>query len=421
VRLELRWSRIEALVAASATRLSETRLQVDLDALRTLLAADARLARIQLDLVHPGERCRIGRVFDVVAPRAKLDGGEDFPGVLGSVAKAGNGITLALDGVAVVVTDQQADPIAGSLAVIDMAGPNAALSAFGRTHNVVICGWPAQGSGRSESLAAMRLAGLKTAVYLAQAARDAAPDRTEVFELPPSPRVPAELAHLPRVAYVFQIHSHQRPTGVDEGILYGDPVRRMLPTIIHPNEVLDGAVLRGFMGRAMTTWATQNHPMIRSLYAQHGRTLWFAGVVVTVAQATEPERVRSAFLAAEIVAHTLGADGAVLTKIGGGAPHVDMAQAAAQCEALGVKTTLVVEDMSTDGAAEGMLLFNFPGMDALVNVGSAQAPLVLPAMDRVVGADDLAAKLMGETRATYGALCGGIEQVGATKVMAEVR
>jgi Glycine/sarcosine/betaine reductase component B subunits len=242
-----------------------------------------------------------------------------------------------------------------------------------------------------------------------------------VFELPPSPRVPAALAHLPRVAYVFQIHSHQRPTGLDEGILYGDPVRRMLPTVVHPNEVLDGAVLRGFMGRSVTTWATQNHPMIRALYAAHGRTLWFAGVVVTVAHATEPERVRSAFLAAGLVAHTLGADGAVLTKIGGGAPHVDMAQTAAQCEALGVKTTVVVEDMSTDGSAEGMLLFDFAGVDAMVNVGSSQEPLTLPAMDRVVGADDLAPRLRGETRATYGTLCGAIEQVGATRVMAEVR
>ena len=421
MRLELRWSTVEELSAASGTRLVERRLEIDLDVLRALLAGDARLERVRLDLVHPGERCRIARVFDVVAPRAKLEGGEDFPGVLGAVTKSGHGVTLALDGVAVVATDQQADPVAGSLTVIDMTGPNAALSAFARTHNLVISAWPAPGTGRSEYLAAVRLAALKAAVHLARTARDATPDRVEVFELPPSSRVPAELAHLPRVAYVFQIHSHQRPTGVDEGILYGDPVRRMLPTIIHPNEVLDGAVLRGFMGRNVTTYATQNHPMIRSLYAQHGRTLWFAGVVVTVAQATEPERVRSAFLAAGLVAHTLGADGAVLTKIGGGAPHVDMAQAAAQCEALGVKTTLVVEDMSTDGSAEGMLLFNFPGMDALVNVGCGQEGLVLPAMDRVVGADDLASKLVGETRTTYGALCGAIEQVGATTVMAEVR
>ena len=421
MRLELRWSEVDAVVPASATRLTGTRLEVDLEALRTLLSEDARLGRIQLDLVHPGERCRIGRVFDVVAPRAKLAGGEDFPGVLGPVAKVGHGVTLALAGVAVVATDQQSDTVAGGLAVIDMAGPNAALSAFGSTHNVVISAWPAAGTERSDYLAAVRLAALKASVILARAARDVVPGRVEIFELPPSPRVPPELAHLPRVAYVFQIHSHQRPTGLDEGILYGDPVRRMLPTVVHPNEVLDGAVLRGFMGRAVTTWATQNHPMIRSLYAQHGRTLWFAGVVVTVAQATEPERVRSAFLTAGLVAHTLGADGAVLTKIGGGAPHVDMAQAAAQCEALGVKTTVVVEDMSTDGSAEGMLLFDFPGVDAMVNVGSAQATLTFPAMERVVGADDLASRLLGEMRATYGMLCGAIEQIGATRVMSEVR
>ena len=175
------------------------------------------------------------------------------------------------------------------------------------------------------------------------------------------------------------------------------------------------------MGRNATTWAIQNHPVIRSLYAQHRKTLWFAGVIVTCAHATEPERVRSSFLTAGLVAHTLGADGAVFTKIGGGAPHVDMAQAASHCEALGVKTTVMVEDMSTDGSAEGMILFDFPGVDAMVNVGAGQEPLVFPAMDRVVGADDLAAKLRGEMRATYGTLCGAIEQVGATRVMAEVR
>src|SRR3989475_10916211 len=100
MRLELRWSDVDELAAGSATRLVGRRLDVDLDALRALLSADARLTGIRLDLVHPGERCRIGRVFDVIAPRAKLDGGEDFPGVLGRVSKAGHGRTLALSGVA---------------------------------------------------------------------------------------------------------------------------------------------------------------------------------------------------------------------------------------------------------------------------------------------------------------------------------
>jgi glycine reductase len=419
MRLELLWSDVQAMRAGAATRLVAGALEANLDELRAHLQCDGRLQSVRIDLAHPGDACRIGRVLDVMAPRAKLEGGEDFPGVLGPLIGAGSGRTLALDHVAVVVTDQQS-PTAAGLALIDMSGPAADLTEYARTHNVVLSAWPASGVARPEYLSAMRLAGLKAAIYLAQAARHAVPDQVEVFDLPAPTRIPAAMQHLPRVAYVFQIHSHQRPTGLEEGILYGDPVRQMLPTVVHPNEILDGAVVRGFMGRHATTYAIQNHPVIRALYAQHGQTLWFTAVVLTVAQATEPERVRSACLAAGIVAHVLGADGAVFTKIGGGAPHVDMAQAAARCEALGVKTTLIVEDMSTDGAEEGMLLFNFPGLDALVNVGSGQEKVMLPAMEQVIGADDLAAALQGPLQTSYGSICGAIEQIGASSVMAQV-
>jgi hypothetical protein len=89
--------------------------------------------------------------------------------------------------------------------------------------------------------------------------------------------------------------------------------------------------------------------------------------------------------------------------------------------ALGVKTTLIVEDMSTDGSQEGMLLFNFPGLDALVNVGSGQERVGLPAMERVIGADDLVDALRGAIQPSYGSICGAIEQVGASRVMALVQ
>src|SRR3989442_11897079 len=100
MRLELRWSDVDELVAGSATLLAGKRLEVDLDGLRSFLSADARLTGNRLDLVHPGERCRIGRGFDVIAPPANLDGREDFPRVLGAVATAGHGPTPALTGVA---------------------------------------------------------------------------------------------------------------------------------------------------------------------------------------------------------------------------------------------------------------------------------------------------------------------------------
>lgn len=416
MRLQIDWTAVAAVTTGARTRLAGRTLEIDISELRSLLETDPRLGRVQIDLAQPGESCRIVRVFDVFAPRAKEDGGEDFPGVVGALARVGSGRTRAIGNVAVVVTDQQIDP-STTLTSIDMSGPAALLSPFAQTHNVVISAWAAPGAGRSDYLAAVRQAGLRASAFVARAAQGVEPDAVETFDLPAPTRVPVEQAHLPRVVYVFQIHSHQRPTGVDEGILYGDPVRRMVPTLIHPNEVLDGAVIRGFMGRAATTHAVQNHPVIRELYAQHGRTLWFAGVVLTVAQATEPERVRSAEMAAGLVVDVLGADGAVFTKIGGGAPHVDMAQAAALCEARGVKTTLLVEDMSTDGSQEGMLLFNFPGLDALVNVGCGQEKTQFPAMDRVIGADGIPAT----APTSYGAICGAIEQVGASRVMARVQ
>jgi hypothetical protein len=77
--------------------------------------------------------------------------------------------------------------------------------------------------------------------------------------------------------------------------------------------------------------------------------------------------------------------------------------------------------MSTDGSSEGMLLFNFPGLDALVNLGRYQQPVALPGMARVIGADDLAATLQGPQRTTYGAICGAIEQIGRSRVMALVQ
>jgi hypothetical protein len=51
MRLELHWSHVESLTAGATTRLLATTLEVNLDELRALLEADARLAA-------PGARIR---------------------------------------------------------------------------------------------------------------------------------------------------------------------------------------------------------------------------------------------------------------------------------------------------------------------------------------------------------------------------
>ena len=296
MRLELRWSRVDEVRAGSGHAPGRARASRSISTgSRALLAADraARARSASISRIRAsGAASAACSTSSRRAPSSTA--ARTSPACWARWRAPGDGRTLALAGVAVVVTDQQTRTPA-PLAVIDMSGPGRrAVARSARTHNVVISAWAAPGIGRSEYLAAIRLAGLKAAVYLARAARERRARSGRGLRAAGAARVPAELAHLPRVAYVFQIHSHQRPTGIDEGILYGDPVRRMLPTVIHPNEVLDGAVCAASWGATSPRRRPRTIRSIRALYAQHGRTLWFAGVVVTVAQATEPERVRSA-------------------------------------------------------------------------------------------------------------------------------
>src|SRR5262245_490664 len=198
MRLELRWSLVTSVEAGDVTDFDRGALRIDLAALRALLEGDQRLGSVRVDLAHAGESCRIGRVFDVFAPRAREDGGPDFPGVVGALGRAGSGRTRGLGNVAVVVTDQQLDNPAG-LAVIDMSGPAAQLSAFGRTHNLVISAQPAPSAGRAEYLAAIRLAGLRAANAAQRATvmlldKLAARPVTSEVPLPSFPRVPAPAA-----------------------------------------------------------------------------------------------------------------------------------------------------------------------------------------------------------------------------------
>src|SRR5690606_13977465 len=121
-------------------------------------------------------------------------------------------------------------------------------------------------------------------------------------------------------------------------------------------EVLDGALVRSFWVRNIETIAIQNHPVVKELYNRHGNDLCFVGVIVLVAGNQSEERDRNAVMAANLAKHVLGADGAVLTKAHGGAPHVHLAVTGDRCEELGIKTVWMVEEQSGGGSAEGSLI-----------------------------------------------------------------
>jgi len=413
MRLELQVRRVRDLRIGGETRLDDGVLAVDVDALCSyLLEQDRRLSGLRFEVAHPGELCRITSIADIVEPRAKLSGGVDFPGVLGALEPAGSGTTVVLRGMAVTILNPL-ERAGGRGPVLDMGGRHKEgwsaqdLTVFANLHHLVTIPQLAPGVVGDDALNALRLAILRAAVWLASHTGSGARDAVESYDLVPVP-------DLPRVAYVFQIHSHQRPTVAGEPLLYGDNARHLLPVVLHPNEVLDGAVLQGYSSRG--NYIIQNHPVILELYRRHGIDLSFAGVVAVVAHQTAPERERSALMAANLVSETLHADGVILTKTGGGAPHIDMAQIAHRCEQLGVRSTLIAWDLSSsDGAEEGSALFNYPDLDAIVSMGSNGYRLSLPAVERVITPEDdtsLLERAGAPMAATANQFVGVLDQFG---------
>jgi sarcosine reductase len=428
MRLELDIVNIKDVQFAKKTEVSNGVLYINRQELQELLGKDKRFSKVDIELAHPGESCRIAHVFDVVEPRAKMEGtGENFPGALGKLKIAGEGRTRVLRGAGVVATDY-AGQIHGpnpNLMVIDMSGPGVEMGLFGQLQNVVLVCHIAKDVSRLEYQMAISNAGLKAAVYLAEASKDLKGDETVVYDLGPLAMVGKGMEHLPRVAYVYQIHSLQQPIpkNLNWPIFYGDDTRKLLPTIVHPNEVLDGAIIGGYTGHGIETHTILNHPIIQELYKRHGKDLCFVGVVVTVAQITEPERERLAVISAKLAKSVLGADAVVLTKIGGGAPHVDLAQTCERCEELGLKTALIAVDQSVVGDCKYALLFNIPQANAVVNAGSMDALITLPPVKKVI-AGPATFMFSGHSESAEDeisiiswALCGAVSHVGASRMM----
>jgi glycine reductase len=305
--------------------------------------------------------------------------GPNFPGALDGNGLVGDGQTRALKNVAVVETDQLATR---SRNIIDMSGPAADYSPIANTHNVVLLPYPKPGADKDDYRLAVKKAGLKAAVYLAAAAKDCALDETQIFELPPVAfnQGPKEL---PRIAYIFPMHSHQHPTQQRETIFYGSNIQGFMPTIVHPNEILDGALMFSY---SAFTWFAQNHPVIHELYRRHGVDLWFAGVVLTVAPVTIAEKERNTALAARLAKETLGADGILATKIGGGAVDTDLMMIYTRAEEMGMKAALIIMERYPDTG----ITFVPANVNALVTPGLTRDPISLPAVERVIGGDAIA-------------------------------
>jgi len=416
---------ITDLQFGTPARLNGTVLTVDRDSLRRVVLEDKAFAAVEFEIVHPGECCRAGPIFDVIEPRAKAAGcGVDFPGILGAASTAGLGTTYVLSGAAVSVLAEISPDLTRSATgrVLEMSGAPAHASDYATLHHLLIIPRTQPGLSRQAIERAYRLAGLRVAVALAQTACNQTPESVMQFDSVG----PAETGRegLPRIAYVGQIFSRQRKPEVDEPILYGANTDGMLPVVLHPDEWLDGAIvpsLHSWFG-GTETYFYQNHPIILDLYRRHhAREINFVGTIATIAGADNFDRERHCQAAAGLVKWNLRAEGAVLSKYGGGLPHADLAETARLLETMGISTSVMVSDVSRDRRVESALLFNVPEVDAIVYNGGNGMRWELPRLERVIAATPQFLNLLtGPMTIDAPNVIGVTNQQGASRMRAMV-
>ena len=364
MKLEIESIDIKEIQSGSKTHAQEGVLYVNLKELEELILKDARIKSVDIHLVYPGQKVRVLNLMDVIQPRCKVDKVDaDFPGFIGKMQIAGSGRTRSLQNVAVLVSNPCTNRKENG--VLDMDGPIAEMSPYGKMNHISIAPYVAAGVEERDFENAVKAAGLKTAVYLARGADQHPASKVEVYDLD-IPNFDRK-SDLPRVACYYQLYSPQFDhLAISDPCFYGTDVRNLMPTIIHPNEVLDGGVVGWLAIKALDTYSIQNHGVIKELYRHHGKDLIFAGVVCAVANMEPAARVRSACMAANLVKNVLGAEGVILVKITGGMPHIDLSMAGEECEKLGVKTAIFTQPLTPVGTLSDTILFNAESLNLII-------------------------------------------------------
>lgn len=423
MELKLKKVAVRSLLDGDKTSFSDGVLKVNRREIVDMLMKDKRFSSAMVELALPGESTRILPVKDVVEPRCKLEGpGEVFPGFIGDVETVGEGTTLALVGAAVVTCGKIVGFQEG---IIDMSGPGAEYTPFSKTLNVVLVVEPVEGLEKHEYESACRLAGLKTAHYLASAAKGATGGEVETYCLPDLAKAMTSFPGLPKVAYLYMLQSQGL---LHDTYVYGVDAKRIIPTLIHPNEVMDGAIVSGNCVSACdknNTYSHQNNPIIHHMYKRHGKDLNFVGCVITNENTTLADKKRSSSYSINL-AKTLGVDGLLISEEGFGNPDADLIMNCWKAERAGIRTTLLTDEYAGQDGASQSLADSCPEGDACVTAGNANEVIVLPPMKKVIGVPEEANVIAGGWQGSLAAdgsitvelqaILGSTSELGFTKL-----
>jgi len=392
LKLELRKIQIKDVVFGDKMEVNGGVLTINKDQVVAKLMEDHRVKEIKIDLAKPGEKTRIIPVKDCIEPRVKIEGeGKGFPGVTGKMVPLGDGKVNVLDGAAVVTIG---DIVGFQEGVVDMWGEGAKWTPFSKTFNIVVDIIPVEGLEPHVHEETVRLAGLKAAEVIGEAGRYAEPTNVEVFEMGNHAEESAKYPNLPKVLYVEMLISQGL---LHDGYIYGVNSQKILPTLIHPNEELDGAVISGNCVAAcdkITTYQHQNNSAILDLYAEHGKTINFLGVILTPELTTLEGKFRTCDYTAKLCT-MMGADGVIVSEEGYGNPDSDLLMICKRLEKAGVKTVLITDECSGWDGMSQPLADTTKEAVAVVSAGNVSHVVTLEPADKVIGSAKAISTLAG--------------------------
>ena len=392
MRLELGKIFIKDIQFASESKIENNVLYVNKDELRKAIWDDEAIVSVEFDIAKPGESVRITPVKDVIEPRVKVEGrGGIFPGVLSKVDTVGEGKTIALKGMAVVTTGKIVGFQEG---IVDMTGPGAEYTPFSKLNNLVIIAEPAEGIKQHEHEKAVRYIGFKAAKYLGELARNLQPEETKVYETKPLLEQIAQYPDLPKVGYVYMLQTQGL---LHDTYVYGVDAKQIVPTLLYPTEIMDGAIVSGNCVSACDknpTYVHLNNGVIEELYEKHGKEINFLGVIITNENVYLADKERSSNWTAKFTKY-LGLDAVIVSQEGFGNPDTDLIMNCKKIETEGVKTVIVTDEYAGQNGASQSLADADPKANAVVTGGNANQLIVLPKLDKIIGHIDVVNVIAG--------------------------
>ncbi|MBI5518580.1 MAG: glycine/sarcosine/betaine reductase component B subunit [Desulfovibrio sp.] len=349
---------------------------------------DEHITEAELHIVKPGDEVRLCPVKEALEIRCRVSGAPgNHPGVTSGLQSAATGRVHTLSGAALLVVGKHWGSFQDG--ILDMGGPFQRDTIYGFLKNLVLVADTDEEFERHEQQKknhALRWAGMRLAEFLGNTLAGLTPDSVDTYELDAVNRRCAAAMGLPSVVYVMQPQTQMEAMGYNT-LIYGWDGNHMLPTCMHPNEILGGAVISGsFMpcSSKISTYEFQNNPTIKRLMKEHGKTLNFLGVIMSNLNVVMEQKLRSAIMVAQI-AKNLGADGAIVAEEGYGNPDVDYIQVIVELENAGVKTVGISNECTgRDGKSQALVALD-PKADALVSTGNVSELLRMPPMKTVLG------------------------------------